>query len=140
MGPEVFSTPEQVWLARLPAQVSALPCSTRSGLASTPCRKNPLTWRLDQGSPPRAPAGEGPGLEGWAGPRLGLVAGEGETLPCHPGKNSQEWLEGLSVLCVPSSMLRAGNAETRAGLLTFGYLGLKAGGGGRRVCPGDSEP
>lgn len=28
MGPVVFSTPELEWLDRLPAQVSALPCST----------------------------------------------------------------------------------------------------------------
>lgn len=65
MGPGVFSTPEQAWLARLPAQVSALPCSTQFGLASTPVERLLLPGSWTKGSQPRASAGEGLGPGTW---------------------------------------------------------------------------
>lgn len=52
MGPVAFSTPEQVWLDRPPAQVSTLPYSTRSGLASAPWEKSPPARQLDQQKQP----------------------------------------------------------------------------------------
>lgn len=105
MGPVAPSTPEQVWLDRLPAQVFALPLLTQPSQTRSPWRRSLLSWQL-------TPVGEGLGAQWWTWLKLGLRRKRTLLSACplsDKGPYSQgASLEWLSMLLVLSYMLSAG--------------------------------